>query len=229
MSWKTIEEAQREIAGLAQSATSDDDVRTVGLRCRELIISLAQEVFDAAHHLPAGSAAPSDTDSKAMLDAYLGSELHGSSHEDARRYVRATLQLANAVTHKRPADDFDAGLAAVATDSLVGLIRYIAGREPFAQAIPWVGVWVGERFFAWDGPTLHGLDDRPGISAPRDLIETIEEQGMAPSYGLREDLDHHFSNGKSQVFETDRVSWRREILHHGQVLLVRDARPGEAA
>ena len=215
MDWNEINRTLQELVALTRGAANADECRSVGVRCRELLVSIAQTAFDPDRHLPEGAKIPGRTDSKAMLDFFLESELKGSSNEEARRFARAAVQLADAVTHKRPARPFDAGVAAIATESVARLIGFLAGTELFVERIPWSGVGVRERFFAWDGPNLHALNDRPGIAAPSGLIEAIRAKAMDPSFGLREDLDHYFSRGKSQVFETDRVSWRREILHQG--------------
>lgn len=89
----------------------------------------------------------------------------------------------------------------------------------------WKGVEVQGRYFAWDGPTLHSLDDRPAIPAPDIVIEAIRGLGGTPSFGRQDKLRDHLAQGSMQVYETDRVSWRRELLHApdgSQVLLVRE-------
>jgi hypothetical protein len=87
----------------------------------------------------------------------------------------------------------------------------------------WSGVTVGNRYFAWDGPTIHELSDRPGVPAPPELPEAVRGEQMVPSFGLRSKLAHHFGRGRLQVFETDRKGWRREVIYAAdpdQVLLV---------
>lgn len=63
-----------------------------------------------------------------MLEAYISVELSGSSNETLRRYAKATLDLANELTHKRTASKTDASLCATATISMINLIGTIEGR-----------------------------------------------------------------------------------------------------
>ena len=102
--------------------------------------------------------------------------------------------------------------------------RRKSSRERYA-AIPWKGVDVSGRYFAWDGPNLHLLTDRPPIPAPEIAIRAIRERGDTPSFGLKERLPQERASGAMQVYETDRQTWRRELLEHTdgtQVLLVRE-------
>jgi hypothetical protein len=86
----------------------------------------------------------------------------------------------------------------------------------------WSGVQVGPRYFAWDDPTLHSLEDRPQIATPDGLIDAIRSLGLEPSYGVPGNLEMAFGRGRMRVFETDRRKWRREVrgVHGKQVLLV---------
>ena len=70
----------------------------------------------------------SNTDAKKMLEAYIAVELAGSSNATLRKYARATLDLANELTHKRTATKKDASLCSIATLSLINLIGTIEGR-----------------------------------------------------------------------------------------------------
>jgi hypothetical protein len=88
----------------------------------------------------------------------------------------------------------------------------------------WHGVQVGDRYFAWDGPQLHALADRPGIPSPRTAMDALKQGGHELRFHLPHRLPEAHADGWSQVFETDRMGWRRALLHgEGQVLLVRPA------
>lgn len=90
--------------------------------------------------------------------------------------------------------------------------------------IPWASVEIRGRFFAWDGPTLHALEARSPIQAPEEAIAALRAAGHTPSFGRTSKLREHLAGGVFQVFETDRASWRRELLYAqdgSQVLLVR--------
>ncbi len=87
----------------AGSGSNEEQYQAVGLLCRETMISLAQAVYDAQDHPSPDGVQTSDTDAKRMLDAFLATELSGHENEDLRRYAKAALSLANALTHKRTA------------------------------------------------------------------------------------------------------------------------------
>ena len=87
----------------------------------------------------------------------------------------------------------------------------------------WRGVEIGNRFFAWDGPTIHDLKDRPGVPDPPGLTEAIRAVQMVPTFGIRAKLRQHLAQGRLQVYETDRGDWRREVIYSAdgdQILLV---------
>lgn len=114
---------------------AEEQFQQVGLLGREVLISLAQVVYDVTRHPTLDSVDPSDTDAKRMLEAYLSVELVGSSNEAARRHARAALELANNLQHRRTATFRDAALCAEATTSVVNLIAIISGqRDPEQSA-----------------------------------------------------------------------------------------------
>ena len=110
-------------------AQSEEDFQAVGLRCREVLISLSQEAFDPTLHSAKDGIAPSGTDAKRMLDAYLLTELPGNKNEEARKHTRAALEFAVSLQHRRTATFRDAALCAEATASIVNLIAILSGRR----------------------------------------------------------------------------------------------------
>ena len=131
------EKVDRTIDGMRErleTANKEEEFQTVGLFCRETLISLAQEVFDPQRHSTADAVKPSKTDAKRMLDAFLAAELSGGANEEVRRHAKAALDLANALTHQRTANFRDAALCAEATVSVVNLVAIISGRRS-----RWVG------------------------------------------------------------------------------------------
>jgi len=71
----------------------------------------------------------SKTDAKRMLEAYIAHELSGSSNEQVRKHAKASLALANDLTHKRTAEYRLAALCAEATNAVVNIIAIISGRR----------------------------------------------------------------------------------------------------
>jgi hypothetical protein len=157
-----------------------------------------------------------------MLTAYVAAKLSGAANEEARRFARAAVVYADAVTHKRSAVRVDAELVAAAIESVVKVIAILARRSaPVSER--WCGVAVDGRYFAWSGPVLHRLVDRPAAPSPAGLEDALRNIRMTPRFGRIEKLRNHVAKGRLQVFETDQRTWRRALLLSGdgeQVLLV---------
>lgn len=126
--WERIERSINELRLRQNDAKSEEQFQVVGLLSRETIITLAQTVYNKDKHPILDSTAVSKTDAKRMLEAYIAVEIGGAANETLRKYARATLDLANELTHKRTATKNDASLCASATVSLINLIGTIEGR-----------------------------------------------------------------------------------------------------
>lgn len=126
--WERIERSINELRLRQTEAKTEEQFQVVGLLSRETIITLAQVVYNKDKHPILDGTAISKTDAKRMLEAYIAVELGGSSNETVRRYAKATLDLANELTHKRTATKKDASLCATATISIINLIGTIEGR-----------------------------------------------------------------------------------------------------
>jgi hypothetical protein len=118
----------RSGAGWKQAET-EEQFQAVGLLCREVLISVAQVVYDPRRHPSEDGVTPSETDAKRMLDGFIAVELPGGSNEGARRHARAALSLANDLQHHRTADYREAALCAEATISVVNIAAIISGRR----------------------------------------------------------------------------------------------------
>lgn len=123
--WDRIERSVGEIKLRLRKAQNEEQFQAIGLLCRETIITLAQEVYDAEKHPVIDEVTPSETDAKRMLEAFISIELSGSSNESLRRYARVTNNLTNELTHKRTATLKFAKLCSSACINLVNLIRII--------------------------------------------------------------------------------------------------------
>lgn len=127
--WAKVDRGIGEIRKQLEQASREEHFQTVGLLCREILISLAQTVYDPGKHPTADGVAPSETDAKRMIEAYINKELAGSTNEVSRRHAKAALDLANDLQHKRTAHFRQAALCAEATTSVVNLIAIISGRR----------------------------------------------------------------------------------------------------
>lgn len=127
--WQKVDRQLQEVRLRLDTAESEEQYQAVGLLCREVLISVAQEVFDRASHPSTDGVEPSDTDAKRMLEAIFNAELHDVVNEEARAHAKAALRLALALQHKRTANFQMAALCAEATSSVVNMLAVIAGRR----------------------------------------------------------------------------------------------------
>ena len=129
--WHRVDRTLGEVRTQLESSSTEEQFQTVGLLCRETLISLAQTVFDPNQHPPIDQVEASDTDAKRMLERYLAKEVVGRSNASARKHARVSLNLANELQHKRTAVFRDAALCAEATASVVNIIAILSGiRDP---------------------------------------------------------------------------------------------------
>lgn len=127
--WPRVDRGIYEIRRRLEQADAEEQFQAVGLLCREVLISVAQVVYDPQRHASEDGVAPSETDAKRMLDSYLVAKLAGGPNEGVRRYAKAALALANDLQHHRTADHRQAALCAEATTSVVNIVAIISGRR----------------------------------------------------------------------------------------------------
>lgn len=127
--WERIDRTVKQIKNLLTQAETEEQFQTVGLLCRETIISLAQAIYIEEKHPTLDGEKASKTDAMRMLDGYIAVELAGGINENLRKYAKASNGLANELTHKRTADAKYASLCAAATFALVNLIGILENRH----------------------------------------------------------------------------------------------------
>ena len=127
--WAKIDRSIGEIRRVLEQASSEEQYQTVGLLCRETLISLGQTVYDPQKHPSEDGIQISNTDAKRMLGAYISNALAGSTNEISRKHAKAALDLANDLQHKRTATFRQAALCAEATTGVVNLLAIISGRR----------------------------------------------------------------------------------------------------
>lgn len=132
--WARVDRTLDEARTSLESARTEEQFQAVGLYCREVLISLAQTVFDPDRHPPLDDVEVSRSDAKRMLDRYLAAELAGGSNAIARKNAKASLDLANQLQHERTAAFRKAALCAEATTSVVNIIAILSGiRDPVGE------------------------------------------------------------------------------------------------
>lgn len=127
--WPRVDRGVEKIVQALLNASNEEDFQTVGLLCRETIISLAQAVYDPSKYLPLDGVIPSEADAKRMLEAFIAYELPGKGNEELRKFAKAAYQLAVSLQHRRTANFKDAALCVEATRALVNVVAIISGRR----------------------------------------------------------------------------------------------------
>ncbi len=132
--WTKVDRQIDEVRLRLREATNEEQFQAVGLLCRETLISLAQAVYLPERHPTLDGIAPSSTDAKRMLEAYIAIEIGGQANDEARSHAKASLKLALALQHNRTANFRTAALCAEATVSVVNIIGILSGtRVPSIQ------------------------------------------------------------------------------------------------
>lgn len=124
--WERVDRTLTKVRNHLTTATAEEDFQAVGLLCREVIISLAQAVYDPLLHEPVDGVKPSETDANRMLEAYIAHAFPGASHKEVRAHARASLALALNLQHRRTANRQLASLCLEATASTTAVISIIA-------------------------------------------------------------------------------------------------------
>lgn len=120
--WQKVDRQLQEVRLRLTTAETEEQFQAVGLLCREVLISVAQEVFNPSVHRTVDGVEPSHTDAKRVLEAMLEYELVGGENEEARSHARVALRLALALQHRRTADFKMAALCAEATSSVMNIL-----------------------------------------------------------------------------------------------------------
>ena len=101
------------------------DFQSVGMYGRELLITLAQTVFDKEKHPSPDGTDIGKADSKRMLEAYIHYCLHKRSKEREIKFAKSSIDFSNELTHNRTATQMDAELCYNAVLSTVHIIKVL--------------------------------------------------------------------------------------------------------
>ena len=124
--WERVDRAIQKARSVFSEAKVEEDFQTIGLLCREVLISLAQAVFDPQIHRTLDGVVPSSTDANRMLEAFIASEVAGGSDKELRAHIRASLALALNLQHRRTANRMQALLCLEATSSASEVVRIVS-------------------------------------------------------------------------------------------------------
>ena len=124
--WERVDRTVYEMKKRLADATNEEQFQAIGMLGREALITIAQQVFDRNVHKTEDGVSPSDTDAKRMLDAFLSYSLSGGTNERQRKFAKASVDLANQLTHDRMATKKDAEICLTAVTAVVSLIKVIS-------------------------------------------------------------------------------------------------------
>ena len=127
--WTRVDRAIDAIRQRLETARTEEESQTVGLLCREALISLGQAVYDSTLHKPTDGVTPSPTDGYRMIEAFISSALSGSSNETIRKHTKTALDLANQLQHLRTATFRDAALCSEATRTVTNIVAIISNKR----------------------------------------------------------------------------------------------------
>ncbi len=127
--WPRVDRQIDEIRLRLREATTEEQFQSVGHLCREVLISVAQAVYDRRRYPTLDGVEPSTTDAKRMLEAFISVELAGGDNANARKHAKAAFDLANELQHRRTATFRDAALCTEAALSVVRIVAILSGRR----------------------------------------------------------------------------------------------------
>lgn len=121
--WVDVNEAVKKI--LIDATTIDNrlDYNQVGVAARELYIMLAKKVFDKSIHTSPHGKEISDSDAKAMLEAFL--VYNKIQNDELKKYSLDAVKLAETVTHMKTTDKKRLNALVIAVISVVGIVSII--------------------------------------------------------------------------------------------------------
>ena len=125
--WERIQRTITKIKRDSSSARNEEDFQAIGLLCRDVIISLAQAVYNPQIHGATDETGTQvgNADAVRMIGNYVNVKLSGGHHKVLRAYAKATNDLANQLTHKRSATKRDMLLTVSSTIALINFVGII--------------------------------------------------------------------------------------------------------
>ncbi len=135
LTWADLDERLSELIAELDDAISRDDLQDVGRRAREILIDCAKLLADPSL-VPAGQDPPKAGDAKRWLDMFLAAWASDSHRDELRRFIRATWDLAQTVTHG-DIGRVEAFAAAQATVLVTRTCQALVGEDMPPTSSPW--------------------------------------------------------------------------------------------
>jgi hypothetical protein len=128
--WERVDRSLGKAKTQFLAASAEEEWQAVGLLCREVLISLGQAVFDPDVHGDKDEAGTKigSTDARRQLFAWLHHQMPGGDNKEIRAHIKASIDLAVHLQHRRTATRQLTALCLEATSSAVSVVAIIAGR-----------------------------------------------------------------------------------------------------
>lgn len=129
--WEEIERRMIKIKIAVSKASDIEDFQSIGLQCREVIISIAKTVYNPDLHgiYDDTGVTIGESDAVRQLGNYIKQRLTGKENEELRSYAKATNKIANALTHRRTSTKIEMLLCVNATVAIINFIGILEGKS----------------------------------------------------------------------------------------------------
>ena len=121
---------------ILSNASTTMDYQSVGLFGRELLVSLAQAVFDKEKHFSLDGVDIGTADSKRMLESYINYCMKHKNDPRAIKYAKSAIDFSNQLTHDRTASTMSAELCYTAVISTINVIRILNKYQSTQEVTP---------------------------------------------------------------------------------------------
>ncbi len=197
--WPRVDRGLLKCRQQLDGAASEEDFQAIGHRCREILISLAQLLWNPERHPILDGISASPTDAKRLLEAYIQVELGSNTNEAARKFARASVDLASSLLHKRTATFQDAEVCLEATRSMVSLFGIVHGRRDATPPRETARLMEAARTFAADRITFIQMGGQlPTVLVPGPKLvihvfpETAARESAQIDHRRMQDVAYYF-------------------------------------
>lgn len=124
--WPRVEEEVSELRRHFESASTQQDYSNVGNDCVSALEALSAVAYDHGRHGTDGEDEPPVASTKKRLESIIEVELTGPENAPLRKLARATIEVAQAVKHRRETTTrTEAGISADSVILLANMLRRI--------------------------------------------------------------------------------------------------------
>jgi hypothetical protein len=127
--WERVDDQMVQLRERFKAAATSEDYQGIGLRCREIFVSLGRACYDEDEHGPADNLVD-------RLYAAIDGHAPGSANKELRRLLKAGIDYANKLQHDADGTRQHARIAAEVTAASVTVMRTLLATEPPSEGTP---------------------------------------------------------------------------------------------